>query len=276
MEKKQIIGILILLVLLGGIMFTVNFVSHHLPPSTIHNPPNWDSIRAARWDSAKAYWDSVRVVRRDSAKAYWDSVRIVRRDSSKAYWDSVRIVRRDSAKAYWDSVRQARRDSVQQLLKDSVRRTYSTSYPIKKDTILDLNSADTTELKYLRGIGPYIAKRIVQYRKDLGGYVSVEQLREIEPLCDYDLSDEHMFKFDSVLPHLWVNTDSVRRMPVNRMSAGALSKHPYLRFDQAKAVYEQRRRKFNLKSIDDIRPLIGDSLATTIQPYLDFTPNTKH
>ena len=261
MEKKQIIGILILLVLLGGIMFTVNFVSHHLLPSTIHNPPNWDSINAAR---------------RDSAKAYWDSVRVVRRDSAKAYWDSVRVVRRDSAKAYWDSVRQARMDSVQQLLKDSVRWIYSTSYPIKKDTILDLNSADTTELKYLRGIGSYVAKRIVQYREKLGGYASVEQLREIDVLCRYDKDSAYAFKFDSVLPHLVVNTDSVHKMPVNRMSAGALSKHPYLRFDQAKAVYEQRRRKFNLKTIDDIRPLIGDSLATKIQPYLDFTPNTKH
>lgn len=268
MEKKQIIGILILLVLLGGIMFTVNFVSHHLPPSTIHNPPNWDSINAARRDSAKAYWDSVRVVRRDSAKAYWDSVRIVRRDSSKAYWDSVRVVRRDSAKAYWDSVKTVR--------KDSVRQANPIAYPIKKDTILELNSADTTELKYLRGIGSYVAKRIVQYREKLGGYASVEQLREIEPLCDYDLSDEHVFKFDSVLPHLVVNTDSVHKMPINRMSAGSLSKHPYLRFDEAKAIYELRRRKFNLKSIDDLRPLIGDSLATKIQPYLDFTPNTKH
>ena len=268
MEKKQIIGLLILLVLLGGIMFTVNFVSRHLPPSTIHNPPNWDSIRAVRRDSAKAYWDSVRIVRRDSAKAYWDSVRVVRRDSSKAYWDSVRVVRRDSAKAYWDSVKTVR--------KDSVRQANPIAYPIKKDTILELNSADTTELKYLRGIGSYVAKRIVQYREKLGGYASVEQLREIEVLCRYDKDTTYAFKFDSVLPHLVVNTDSVHKMPVNRMSAGALSKHPYLRFDQAKAVYEQRRRKFNLKSIDDIRPLIGDSLATKIQPYLDFTPNTRH
>lgn len=264
MEKKQIIGLLILLVLLGGIMLTVNLVAHHLPPSTIHNPSNWDSIRAARRDSAKAYWDSVRIVRRDSAKAYWDSVRVERRDSAKAYWDSVRQARRDSIKA-------ARMDSIKNLLP----YTPTPLHP-KKDTILELNSADTTELKYLRGIGSYVAKRIVQYREDLGGYMSVEQLREIEVLCRYDKDTTYAFKFDSVLPHLVVNTDSVRKMPVNRMSAGALSKHPYLRFDEAKAIYEQRRRKFNLKSIDDIRPLIGDSLATKLQPYLDFTPNTRH
>ncbi len=254
MEKKQIIGLLLLLVLLGGIMLTVNLLApHHQTPDTKHQTPNWDSIRLARRDSAKAYWDSVRVARRDSAKAYWDSVKVARRDSAKAYWDSVKVARRDSLK--------------------TLPLYPSTPLLPKKDTVLDLNSADTTELKYLRGIGPYIAKRIVRYRADLGGYTSVEQLREIEPLCDFDQSDEHVFKFDSVLPHLVVNTDSVHKMPINRMSAGSLSKHPYLRFDQAKAIYELRRRKFNLKSIDDIRPIIGDSLATKIQPYLDFTIN---
>lgn len=256
MEKKQIIGLLLLLLVLGGIMLTVNLLSHHRTPDTKHQTPNWDSIRLARRDSAKAYWDSVRMVRRDSAKAYWDSVRMVRRDSAKAYWDSVRMARRDSLK--------------------TLPPYPSTPLLPKKDTVLDLNSADTTELKYLRGIGQYIAKRIVRYRADLGGYTSVEQLREIEVLCRYDRDTNYAFTFDSVLPHLVVNTDSVHKMPINRMSAGSLSKHPYLRFDHAKAIYELRRRKFNLKSIDDIRPIVGDSLATKIQPYLDFTPNTRH
>ena len=36
---------------------------------------------------------------------------------------------------------------------------------IKKDTILNLNTADTIELCYIRGIGTYTAKNIVRYRK---------------------------------------------------------------------------------------------------------------
>ena len=248
MDKRQIIGLLILLLTLGGIMLVVNL----LP--TAHHGKNPLKTRK---------WDSIQVARQDSAKAYWDSVKVARRDSAKAYWDSVKVARKDSAKAYWDSVRQVRKDSLYPY----------TSIPLhpKKDTVLDLNSADTTELQYLRGIGPYVAKRIVDYRRDLGGYASVEQVREIDVLCRYDQNKDFIFTFDSILPHLVANRDSIRKMPVNRMSAGALSKHPYLRFDQAKSIYELRRRKFNLKSIEDIRPVVGDSICAKLEPYLDFT-----
>ena len=54
----------------------------------------------------------------------------------------------------------------------------------KKDTVLELNSADTIELQYIRGIGSYYAKQIVRYRQQLGGYYKVEQLREIMELED--------------------------------------------------------------------------------------------
>lgn len=44
---------------------------------------------------------------------------------------------------------------------------------------LDINQADSVALLDLPGIGPYFAGKIVQYRTQLGGYTSPEQLMEI-------------------------------------------------------------------------------------------------
>ena len=252
MNKNQLVGLLVLILVLGGIMLAVNIFAPrntlHPTPLRPYSPtPNWDSIRAARHDSAKAYWDSVRVVRRDSAKAYWDSVKVARRDSAKAYWDSVKVARRDSF----------RQERVQ-----------------KRDTVLDLNTADTLTLQYIRGIGPYIAKRIIWYRRDLGGFVSVDQLREIDVLCRYDEDTAHAFTFDSVLPHLVVDSVSVRRIAVNTASAAVLAKHPYITYPQAKELYELRRRKFNLQS-SDLTKVFSEEQAQRLMPYLDWTQKKK-
>ncbi|MBI4930608.1 MAG: helix-hairpin-helix domain-containing protein [Bacteroidetes bacterium] len=44
---------------------------------------------------------------------------------------------------------------------------------------VELNSADTTSLKTLKGIGSAFSKRIVAFREKLGGFVKKEQLMEV-------------------------------------------------------------------------------------------------
>ena len=122
----------------------------------------------------------------------------------------------------------------------------------------------------------YTARQIVRYRKQLGGYVSPEQIREIEELQHANL--------DSVLSHLWAETDSVQRLPVNTASVKRLQAHPYLSFEQAKVLYELRRTKIRLTGIEDLDVLVtSDSAAIftqedikRLQPYLSFEQNSRH
>jgi DNA uptake protein ComE-like DNA-binding protein len=169
------------------------------------------------------------------------------------------------------------RDSFRfEALPDSLRPHYVSR---KRDTILELNGADTASLQMIRGIGPYTALRIVRYRSRLGGFVSPEQLRETGELS-YGC-------WDSVIPHFVVNTDSVRRLPVNYASLERLCRHPYLSFEQAKAVYTLRRRRIRLHGMDELQaaflsvdgqaavsgssvPLFTDSTLSRLAPYLDF------
>ena len=168
---------------------------------------------------------------------------------------------------YRDSIYRSRIDTVQT---DSLPRYVS----LKRDTILNLRTADTTELKLIRGIGSYRAQQIVRYRKQLGGFTSVEQLYDIKALKPL-LSDT--LSADSLLAHFWLDSIIVDPLPVNSASLERLQRHPYLSFEQAKAIYELRRRKSRLTSIEPLQRLecfTPDELQR-IEPYLSFEHNRR-
>lgn len=136
---------------------------------------------------------------------------------------------------------------------------------LKKDTILNLRTADTTELKMIRGIGSYRAKMIVRYREQLGGYARVEQMLEARGM-DKVIAD-------SILPHFYIDSVIVHKMPVNKMRPEVLSRHPYLNFEQAKSIYEYRRKHIRIKSADELKKIKGISPEDLekILIYLDFS-----
>lgn len=100
---------------------------------------------------------------------------------------------------------------------------------------IELNSADTAELKLLKGIGPVLSLRIVNYRKKIGGYYSVDQLKEV-----YGLSDEVV---DHNKPYLMVDERLVVPMDISKAGLKQMKNHPYLSFYMAKEVYEARKAK---------------------------------
>lgn len=119
--------------------------------------------------------------------------------------------------------------------KDSLQQAKTLKY--EPGTRVDLNRADTTELKKIPGIGSGIARLISGYRQQLGGFYSLSQLEEID--LDYrQLAD--WFRID---------TTAIRRIPVNHTSVDRLRRHPYLNFYQAKALVEYRRKHGPLKSL---------------------------
>lgn len=142
---------------------------------------------------------------------------------------------------------------------DSIRR----KYPPKKDTIINIRTADTTLLKLIPDIGSYRAHQIVRYRQQLGGFTHVEQILETPGLENVP---------DSILRHFILDSIQVQPLSVNQASVKHLSRHPYLRFEQAKAIYEFRRKHIRLDSIQQLRELDGfdEELLQKLAPYLSF------
>lgn len=137
-------------------------------------------------------------------------------------------------------------------------------YPQKKDTIINLRTADTTELKLIRGIGSYRAKQIIQYRDQLGGFHNVQQIAELPCFQSVNL--------DSIISHFFIDSIVISTMPINTSSVQRLSRHPYLRFEEAKAIYEFRRRHIRIDSIMQLQEIdvLSEETLKKIAPYLNF------
>lgn len=125
---------------------------------------------------------------------------------------------------------------------------------------IDINTADTTQLKMIPGIASKRAARIVAYRNKLGGFVSTEQAMEATEMPD------------SVLKYMNVVPQPVRKINVNKLSVQRLMSHPYLNFYQAKAINEYRRNKGDLHSIEELSRLeaFRPTDIDRLQPYVEF------
>ena len=141
---------------------------------------------------------------------------------------------------------------------DSIKAHYQIK--IKPGEHVVLNTADTTMLKTVPGIGPYYAKKIVDYGQRLGGYVSVDQLDEIE---GFPLDAKDYLIIEGATPH---------KLNVNSLSLNELKRHPYINFYRAKAITDYRRLHGPLRSLNDLR-LSKDFPPETIkrlEPYVEF------
>lgn len=52
---------------------------------------------------------------------------------------------------------------------------------------VNINTADVAQLSALPGIGQVIAQRIIDYRTEIGGYVAVEELLNVEGIGEHRL-----------------------------------------------------------------------------------------
>ena len=144
----------------------------------------------------------------------------------------------------------------QQVERDTVR------YPVKiqADEHVILNTADTTQLKKVPGIGSYYASEIIRHGQRLGGYVNVDQLDEIE---DFPQTSKQYFVIANAHP---------RRMNINRLTLQQLRRHPYVNFYMAKAITDYRRLHGDIKSLNELRLSkdFTDEAIHRLEPYIDY------
>ena len=135
-------------------------------------------------------------------------------------------------------------------------------YPLKlkENEFVMLNSLDTNQYKKVPGIGSHYARRIAEYGRRLGGYVSTEQLREINGFPEESI---RFFK---------LNTTHIKKINLNQLTLNQLKSHPYLDFYQARAIIDYRRLREPLKSLDDLKllPEFPSDARQRLAPYVEF------
>lgn len=133
---------------------------------------------------------------------------------------------------------------------------------------IELNSADSAMLVEVKGIGPFFARVIIEHRDKLGGYRTKEQVLEV-----YGMDS---IKFAKIESNLWVDSTEVTKININKATLKELLRHPYINFNQAKAIVNYREQHGSFKSVSDLQKvhLVKGETYDKIAPYLSVNENT--
>jgi DNA uptake protein ComE-like DNA-binding protein len=136
----------------------------------------------------------------------------------------------------------------------------------KYDTVsimIELNSADSSALLDLNGIGPSYAGRIIKYRDRLGGFYIKEQLMEIKGMDS--------IRFSQFKNQVTIDSAFIRKIDLNTVAFKDLLKHPYFEYYLVKAIFQKKDEIKRFDSIAQIRsvPVMFEELYGKICPYLE-------
>lgn len=127
---------------------------------------------------------------------------------------------------------------------------------------IDINTADSTQLMSIFGIGPALSKRIRTYREKLGGFVSMDQLAEVYGLDSVVRArlQTDFFVAPSFIPRqIDLNTDHIEALL-----------HPYIKRKEAFAIIAYRKQHGRFDSAEKLLeiPLLTTGWLEKVRPYL--------
>jgi len=127
--------------------------------------------------------------------------------------------------------------------------------------IYELNSASIDELISISGIGEFTAKGILKYKKLIGGFHSISQLKEV-----YGIEDDN---YDKLIKQLEIDKSELIKINVNELSIFELKKHHYISWNIAEAIINNRLGN----KLRDLNFLVTDGIISKVKlevilPYI--------
>lgn len=154
---------------------------------------------------------------------------------------------------------------------------------LERTARLDLNDAETAELRQLPGVGPALAERIADRRRESGGYGRLEDLRDVHGIGPATL--------ERLRPWLGVNADKAagtatvkspappaapkkseslaEPLDLNRASLEELQRLPGIGPKLAQRIADERA-KAPFKAVDELRRVggIGPKTLERLRPFV--------
>ena len=226
------------IIILAAVIFLLiaaNFFIANTPANVKNNLQNLDSIMALHEAAVEEYYNRQRTT--DNGQ-----------QTSSRKDEVTETPRRQVTKSYKET-----RNNINKKVQQ----------PIARSQKLNLNSADTTELKSLPGIGSFFAKNIVDYRNKLGGFIEKEQLLEV-----YAFDSTRMSNIENLII---IDTIELRKVNVNTDDFKTILRHPYIEYEDVKKIVNYRESKGMIKDWDQYLKIVGrDDIDKRLERYLEF------
>ena len=232
--KGERVAIIVLAAVIFLLIAANFFISNH-PSNVKNNLQNLDSIMALHEAAVEEYYNRQRTT--DNGQ---------QTSSTK---DKV-------TESYKET-----RNNINKKVQKPIARSLSSKANSQKP--IDINSADTTELKSLPGIGSFFAKNIVDYRNKLGGFIEKEQLLEVYAFDSSRMSSiENLIIIDSI---------ELRKVNVNTDDFKTILRHPYIEYEDVKKIVNHRESKGMIKDWETYLKVVGrDDVDERLERYLGF------
>ena len=228
------------IIVLAAVIFLIiaaNFFIANRPANVKNNLQNLDSIMALH----EAAIEELKTTRQQDNKTTSEVTETPSHQVTKSYKETRNNINK----------------KVQQPKANSISSKALVQKPIK------INSADTTELKSLPGIGSFFAKNIVDYRNKLGGFIEKEQLLEVYAFDSTRMSNiENLIIIDSI---------ELRKVDVNNDDFKTILRHPYIEYEDVKKIVNYRESKGMIKNWEQYLKVVGrEDVDERLERYLSF------
>ena len=134
----------------------------------------------------------------------------------------------------------------------------------EKSDRVEINRADSAALVSVDGIGAKSAGVILRYRELLGGFYSLEQLRELKIITESN--------FERILQEISCDSCEIRKIDINFAGLKNLAEHPYISDRALRRIVKLRQLKGGWSRIEEMidDKIFSEEEAKRLVPYLRF------
>ena len=227
------------------VIIAANFFIANRPTNVKENLQNLDSIMALHETAVEEYYSQQSMVNRQQTFSPEHNVA-----KTKSHKDE----KPQSRKVV------ERKNNTNKKVQKPIDRSLSSTANIQK---LNINSADTTELQSLPGIGPFFARNIVSYREKLGGFIDKNQLFEVYAFDTVRLA--------AIENHIVIDSVVTRKVKINSDDFKTILRHPYIEYEDVKKIINYRESKGLIKDWKTYLKVVErDSIDERLELYLEF------
>ena len=234
------------IIILAAVIFFIiaaNFFIANRPSNVKNNLQNLDSIIALHEAAVEEYYNRQRTT--DNGQ-----------QTSSTRDKVTETPRCQVTKSYKETI-----NNINKKVQQPKANSLSSKALVQKS--VKLNSADTTELKSLPGIGSFFAKNIVDYKNKLGGFIEKEQLLEVYAFDTTRLSSIENF--------IIIDTIELRKVNINTDDFKTILRHPYIEYEDVKKIVNYRESKGMIKNWEQYLKVVGrNDVDERLEKYIGF------